>query len=246
VLSQRGDFELEYRVVDGGSTDGTLDILKRYAGRLQYVSEKDNGPTDAIAKGFRAARGEIVAWLNSDDTYGDGALQRVADAFKSAPEAQWLCGKCRIVDVQDREIRKWITAYKNFWLRRYSLRNLLILNFISQPAVFLRRSLVEEIGVPGDGCKLAFDYAYWLRIAQKYLPLVLNDYLASFRAYPTSLGGANTSRQFKEERDMAVKYNPGYRLVRPLHTLNCWASVSAYALMRLLARSQAAVPKDNP
>jgi glycosyltransferase involved in cell wall biosynthesis len=243
VLGQRGDFELEYLVVDGGSTDGTLDILRRYSNAsrepargFRYISEKDNGPTEAIAKGFRAARGEVVAWLNSDDLYCEGALQRVERAFQAAPGARWLCGRCRIVDAADRERRKWITAYKNAWLRRYSLRKLLILNFISQPAVFLRRSLIEELGLPDDGCKAAFDYAYWLRIARQYPPLILEDYLACFRVHPASIGGSDPVRQFREERDMAARYNPGFAFVGPLHTLNYWAIVAAYKLLRWSGR----------
>lgn len=235
VLAQRGDFELEYVVIDGGSTDGTVEILEGYAGRLRYVSEGDAGPADAIAKGFRAATGEIVAWLNSDDVYCEGALERVRASFERAPEARWLCGRCRIVDADDREIRRWITRYKNWWLHRYSLRKLLIVNFISQPAIFLRRGLIEEVGAPDDECRIAFDYAYWMRIATRYDPLVVEEYLAAFRAHGESLSGRNAGEQFREERDMAVKYNPGFALVGALHTLNYWGIVGAYGVMGLFA-----------
>lgn len=190
VLNQQGDFQLDYFVVDGGSTDGTLEILKRYSDRLRFVSEKDRGPVDAIAKGLRSARGDIVAWLNSDDLYCEGALQHVKQSFDAAPDAQWLCGQCRIIDLQDREIRKFITRYKNWWLRRYSLRKLLVLNFISQPSVFLRRSLLDEIGLPDPQWKLVFDYAWWLRIAVKHKPLIAEEYLSCFRGYTDSLSGA--------------------------------------------------------
>ena len=235
VLSQRGDFELDYLILDGDSTDGTLDILESYAGRLRYVSEKDRGPADAIAKGFRAARGDVLAWLNSDDLYCPGALQRVKDAFEAAPHARWLTGQCRIIAPNDREIRHWITRYKNWWLRRYSFGNLLILNFISQPATFLRRSLINEIGVPDDECRLAFDYAYWLRIAARHPPLILNHHLARFRSYPASLSGADAERQFREERDVARKYNPGHPLANSLHTLHARAVTAIYRLLRPLA-----------
>jgi glycosyltransferase involved in cell wall biosynthesis len=232
VLSQEGNFEIDYFVADGGSNDGTLDILKRHSDRLRYVSEPDRGPTDAIAKGFRAARGDIVAWLNSDDVYCPGALQRVKEAFEAAPQARWLCGRCGIMDVEDRETRRWITAYKNWWLRRYSFRKLLVLNFISQPAVFLRRSVIEEIGAPDQECKVAFDYAYWLRIASRHPPLILDDYLARFRAYPASLGGGNPRIQFREERDTAARYSHGMPFVRLLHSAHARMVVSAYAVMR--------------
>ena len=232
VLGQRGDFDLDYFVADGGSTDGTLDVLKCHEGRLRFVSEKDAGPVDALRKGFRATRGEIVGWLNSDDLYEPGALQRVKDAFDRNPAALWLCGRCRIIDECDREIRRPITAYKNFWLKRHSLRKLLVLNYISQPAVFLRRAVLDEIGPPEPGYKLAFDYAWWLRIAAKHPPVILNEYLSAFRAYGASLGGTNFGLQFREETEAARRANPGYAGVLPLHALHARSVTLAYRVMR--------------
>jgi len=95
VLSQTGDFELEYRVLDGASTDGTVEILKSYGDRLQWRSEADNGQVDAINKGLRTATGDIVGWVNSDDTLLPGALARVAAAFRAHPEAEWVHGGAR-------------------------------------------------------------------------------------------------------------------------------------------------------
>lgn len=236
VLRQRGDFELDHFVADGGSTDGTLDVLKAHEGRLRYVSERDAGPVDALQKGFRAVRGEIVGWLNSDDLYEAGALQRVHEAFACHPKAMWLCGRCRIIDEDDREIRRPITAYKSFWLRRHSLRKLLVLNYISQPAVFFRRALFDDVGMPEPGYKLAFDYAWWLRVAAKHPPLVLDEYLAAFRAYGASLGGVNFGLQFREETDAARRANPGFVGVIPLHVLHARCVIAAYRVMSLARR----------
>ncbi|MDD5724475.1 MAG: glycosyltransferase family 2 protein [Syntrophales bacterium] len=143
VLSQHGDFELEHIIVDGGSTDGTLDIIEKYKGRLTLLSGRDRGQSDAINKGFAMASGDILAWLNSDDTYEPGALSEVAEIHRKH-EFEWYFGNCRNIDENDREIRKLITRYKMFESRRYSLRRLLSKDFISQPAVFLRKGFSRK------------------------------------------------------------------------------------------------------
>src|SRR5438128_2672833 len=117
--------DVEYIVVDGGSTDGTAGILERYSDRIVWTSERDRGQSDAINKGLHRATGEIVAFLNSDDTYEPGALSAVVAFFSANPEARWVYGKCRIIDENDVEIRRPITWYKNLLLRRYSYAKLL-------------------------------------------------------------------------------------------------------------------------
>lgn len=131
--------DIEHIVIDGGSTDGTLEILQRCGKAVSWVSEKDRGQAHAINKGLRRCTGEVVAWLNSDDTYTPGALERVARHFTEHPDCRWVYGRCRIVDEHDREIRTLITRYKNLLLARYGFPKLLAENFISQPAVFWRR-----------------------------------------------------------------------------------------------------------
>jgi glycosyltransferase involved in cell wall biosynthesis len=121
--------DIEYIVMDGGSTDGTVKILKKYSDQIIWKSEKDNGQSDAINKGLKIATGEIVAYLNSDDTYEPGTLKKVADFFQKNPEKKWVYGKCKIINKKDQEIRKWITAYKNLLLKNYSYSKLLSENF---------------------------------------------------------------------------------------------------------------------
>ena len=111
VLSQRGPFELDYVVIDGGSTDGTIEILESYGDRLAWVSERDRGQVDAINRGLRGATGDVVSWLNSDDVLMPGTLARVAAAFTDNRDAEWLHGRCMIIDEHDREVRRWISAY---------------------------------------------------------------------------------------------------------------------------------------
>src|ERR1039457_1571996 len=90
VLSQKVNSGLEYLVMDGGSNDGTPDILKKYSDRLTWYSEKDRGQSDAVNKGISLSGGEIIGWLNSDDLYLPGALQKVSDYFRAHPDGLWL------------------------------------------------------------------------------------------------------------------------------------------------------------
>lgn len=193
VLGQKGDFELEYIVVDGGSTDNTLDIIKRYQGGLRWISENDMGQSDAINKGFAMASGELLAWLNSDDTYEPNALSEVAERYRES-KFDWCFGNCRNIDENDHEIRKLITRYKIFDSKRYAFRRLLSRNFISQPTVFFTKKIYQEIGPLDLNCHYAMDYDYWLRIGKKCSPLYVNKFLADFRWHKDS----KCSRNYKK------------------------------------------------
>lgn len=189
VVSQQGDFELEYLVVDGGSTDETLSILRRYQGRLRFVSEEDAGQSDAINKGFRMTSGGVVAWLNSDDTYQPGALDTVVRTLRDK-SARWCFGECGIIDAKDREIHRAISLYKRWVSGRYSLRRLIGRNFIAQPATFFSRELLEEAGPIDPKLHLAMDYDLWLRFARLAEPVFIARPLANFRRHGESKSGA--------------------------------------------------------
>ncbi len=190
VLNQKGDFELEHIIIDGSSTDNSLDIIKKYQESLIWVSEKDQGQSDAINKGFHMASGEILAWLNSDDTYEPNALRTVAQKYREHGFA-WCFGDCRNIDENDREIRKGITRYKIFESKRYSYKRLLSKDFISQPATFFTKEIYREIGPIDIHCEYSMDYDYWLRIGKKYDPLYINQFLAHFRWQSESKNSAN-------------------------------------------------------
>lgn len=228
---------LEYIVMDGGSKDGTVDILKKYGKKIIWKSEKDKGQSDAINKGLKLATGDIVAFLNSDDTYEPGSLQRVADFFKHNPSIMWAYGKCRIVNEHDQEIRKPITFYKNLLLKKYSYNKLLSENFISQPATFWRRKLHKEIGYIDEDEHYTMDYEFWLRIGQKYPAGAIDAYLANFRMYDTSKSGSLANPQFKDELRIAKKYSTASWPIM-LHQLNYFKIVGTYKLMALVRQIQ--------
>ncbi len=234
VLDQEGDFDLEYLVYDGGSTDGTLDVLRRFEGRLRLVVEPDTGQSNAINKGLRAATGDVVGWLNSDDLLYPGALARVAETFRSRPELVWLHGRCEIVDEHDRPIRGWVSAYKDFRCRRYTRRSLLVENYVSQMTVFWRRSAMERIGYLDESMRFSFDYEYWLRLSALGDPMYLEDRIAAFRWYTASKSGSSFERQFAEDEEAFRRHAPPGALLRAHKRLRTAQIVGAYRLMRAL------------
>ncbi len=239
VLSQRGDFELDYHVVDGASTDATVSILERYRDRLSYVSEKDAGQVDAINKGLRRAQGDVIGWLNSDDVLLPGALAAVADAFRVRPELEWLHGRCEIIDAEDRTVREWVSRYKHARALRHSFDNLITENYVSQMTVFWRRSVQDQIGLLDPSLNFAFDYDLWLRLARRSAPLYLPERLACFRWYPTSKSGAMFERQFREDAEVAARYAADKPFVLLRKRVKTRAIISIY---RALARLRPAAP----
>jgi glycosyltransferase involved in cell wall biosynthesis len=228
VLNQ-GYPDLEYIVIDGGSTDGTLDILKGYGERFYWVSEKDRGQSHAINKGFERATGEVLAFLNSDDRYEPGALMKVGQFFANHPETCWLTGRCRIIDQQGKEIRKAITLYKNFWLSTRSYRVLLVLDYISQPATFWRRELVERIGPFNEALNFSMDYDYSLRVGQHYKLWVLPDFLACFRMHRDSKS-KYIADHFGTDLEIAKRYISS-PLLGHLHALHNALIIGIYRLL---------------
>jgi glycosyltransferase involved in cell wall biosynthesis len=228
--------DVELIVVDGGSTDGTLEILERYTGRVAWQSGPDRGQAHAINKGLALATGEIVCWLNSDDTYEPGALGTVAAYFGGRPGCRWAYGRCRIVDEDDREIRTFITRYKNLLLARYSYPKLLAENFISQPAVFWRRELLAEVGPLNEREHFCMDYEYWLRLGSRYPAGVIDACLANFRYHRASKSGSVDPRQFADELRIARAFGGEHRLALLLHAVNYYKIVSAYKCLDALGR----------
>jgi len=150
---------LEYLIVDGGSTDGSLEIIQRYADRLSWwVSEPDSGQAEAINKGLAHARGEIVAWLNSDDIYLPGAVTSITAGFQANPQAVMVYGNMLAINESSR-----IMNMLRF--KQLSLEELLAFNIIGQPTVFMRRAAFEQAGGLDTSFHYLLDHHLWLRLA---------------------------------------------------------------------------------
>lgn len=167
VLAQ-GYPNLEYIIIDGGSKDGSVEIIKKYADRLAWwVSEKDDGQADALNKGFARASGEIIAWVNSDDYYLPGALHAAVKELQDRPDHSFVFGDVISVDVAGKPFN--VMTYGD-----WGLDELAQFNIIGQPSVFMRRKHLEQAGYTDPYFDLMFDHQLWLRIAQfgpiQYIP----------------------------------------------------------------------------
>ncbi len=228
VLSQ--DYpNLEYLVIDGGSTDGSVDILRKCDKRVSWISEPDRGQSDAINKGLRRSTGEILAYLNSDDLLLPGCLHRIGRFFAEHSEVEWLTGYCTIIGPNGEPARSAIERYKNFLVNHYSLNLLLIINFISQMSTFWRRSAMERIGEFSTEHHLVMDYDFWLRLASHSAPAILPETLSAFRVHRDAKGSQRFVRQFQESFRVARPYltNPFLRTVSWLHN---YAVIAIYSI----------------
>ena len=151
---------LEYIIVDGGSTDGSVDIIRKYESQLSWwVSEPDNGQADAINKGLSRATGDWLAWQNSDDVYSPGAFADLVASAKKYPLAGFIVGNISLIDASDRLIRdlRYITPNYNA-LRAEGM-------LLANQAAFWRRSMQVELGPIDDRLHYLFDYEWFLRLA---------------------------------------------------------------------------------
>jgi GT2 family glycosyltransferase len=189
-------------------------------------------------KGIAMAVNDVVGWLNADDVYLPGALQRVAEAFERRPDSLWATGRCLIIDGDGREIRRGVTRYKDALLRHWSFPLFLTQNFISSPATFVRREAFDAVGLFEERFRYSMDYDMWLRLGRRSAPIVIDEPLACFRMAEGSLSMTGFERQFAEHAQNAREHGNGHRAAVALNVATSRAIVLAYRTMRRL-RSRA-------
>jgi glycosyltransferase involved in cell wall biosynthesis len=193
---------IEYILVDGGSTDGSREIIGRYAERLAWwVSEKDQGQTDAINKGFAHAKGKILAWLNSDDTYLPGAVSQAVAALRAHPEAGMVYGDANLIDEAGKAIGKFPARQTDYSrLRRGYVH-------IPQQASFFRAALWRQVGPLDPSFYFAMDYDLWVRLASRAPLLYVPSLWANFRLHGTGKSVVSDERCWPEM--LRVHYREG-------------------------------------
>ena len=204
ILSVRNqDYpKIEHIVMDGGSTDNTLSILKKYEDSITWRSETDKGQSDGINKGFLNSNGEILAWLNSDDTYCPGAVRKVAEFLLENPDVGMVYGDCFIVDEMDTVIGRWVDSM-DFDLDLLTNK---VLNFIPQPTAFFRRKVLDTVGLLDADLEMAMDYDFWIRVGKKFKVKRIPEVLASFRLSSNSKSVAAWSAFWPEVLSVLIKH----------------------------------------
>ncbi|MHA8095459.1 glycosyltransferase family 2 protein [Aquirufa lenticrescens] len=166
----------EHIIYDANSTDGTISILNKYS-HLKWVSEKDNGQSDALNKALNIASGEIIGWLNADDYYTNGTFNLVVEKFRLYPNSKWLAGKLYFKIDEINALKYWEPVILNY-------RNLLNnCDILRTQATFIKREVYDAVGNFDENLHMVMDYDMWLRIAKMFEPLNINKELAVFRIH---------------------------------------------------------------
>ena len=234
VIRQRDAVgELEFIVVDGGSDDGSRDILQRFDGDIdRVICEPDEGPADAINKGLAVARGDVLGWLNADDCYYPGALSRVRAAMTAQTSAAHCFGHCAIINEEGVEIRAGITRVKELFFPVSSRFTMQCINYVSQPGTFFRRTAYEAAGPLRMDLTAAWDYEFFLRIwRQGGAVRIKTPALAAFRWHEGSISGQHFGTQFKEEWEAAAMDAGRFSLQALIHLCVRWGIVASYSMM---------------
>ena len=202
--------EIEYIIMDGGSTDETAQVVAEYAGRLTWISEKDRGQSHAINKGFRMAKGEIVAWLNSDDILLPGAVTHAVNAFRKSPKAGAIYGEGYLIDYDGNVTSRFpVTEKFNLWKLVY------VSDYILQQTVFFRKAVLEEIDYVDESLHWGMDWDVLIRIGKRYKLVYIPEYMGCLREYAEAKTSSGGPRRFRElaqilRRHGSMRYPPGY------------------------------------
>ncbi|MEJ7830185.1 MAG: glycosyltransferase family 2 protein [Segetibacter sp.] len=195
---------LEYLIIDGGSTDNSVEIIKKYEKHLAYwVSEKDKGQSDAINKGFKKVTGEIVCWLNSDDILIDGALDKVVSCFRDNKDLDLVNGNLLLIDENSKILSGHFILKQKSWYAKQGIY------YVSQPSMFWKRRIFDKVGLLREDFHASMDREFLIRIFKNNFKIgQLDEILAGFRMHSTSKSSAGW-----ENRD----YLRDLKVLRSLH-----------------------------
>ncbi len=230
--------DLEYWVIDGGSTDGTLDVLNSYRGQINLITEPDSGQSDAINKGLRRAIGSILSWINSNDIYLPGAFMRVAETFGGSPETGLVFGRALLIGEEGEKLGPYNSVPPEEMEKLNALpdghfRKLLHTDsgWIPQQTTFWRASTMHQAGMLDPTLHYAMDYEYWLRLGKVSRIRFLDASLGAFRLHADAKS-RSAWPQWKEV--LAVNRRYGGPLFSGIHRK--FAAAAAGALVRRTRR----------
>ncbi len=221
VLDQEYD-NLEYFVVDGGSNDGSQNIIKKYESHITWwVSEKDMGQAEAINKGFERASGDIIAWLNSDDLYQPGAILAAVQTIEQHPEACMVYGDVLSIDENG-------DPFNLMTYDQWDVKDLMSFRIIGQPAVFMRRTALEQAGHLDLSYRFLLDHHLWLRMAQQGKMVYVPETWASARMHAKAKNVALARGFGQEAYQLAswMPYQPGLNALYKKNRRRVWAGAN--------------------
>ncbi len=268
VVSQQGAFEIEYFIMDGGSTDASVDIIRKYADdvnsgrypiactevRIHWRSEKDSGQSNAINCGLRQATGDFASYINSDDLYAPGAFGKAAEAFVRHPRADFIYGDGDVIDERGAPQWEWLSRpYNHKVMTTYHFLWNDFSNYILQQSVFWRTRVHRDLGLFDEGFHYAMDVEYWVRagaagLVLQHVPAKLGKF--RFVAGTKSKSAATVFwadtleiiRRYRGANHLPI-YLAYYYLNLAAH--NGWDLPAAEAEARNALRHWAALPEDD-
>lgn len=231
---------LEYIIIDGGSSDNSLSIIKKYSDQLAYwVSEPDNGQANAVNKGFDFSTGDIIGWINSDDTYLPGTFKIIIETFNKFPGIDVVYGDYFFIDNND-----------NILLKKKEIRadfNIILFarNTICQPTVFFRREVLKKVGKLTEDIHYGMDWDYWFRISNSGFKFKqIKNYLATFRWQGNSKSVTNPNAALQERRSLQYQYakktwlkTPDFLIPGIIHFLDIFYRLKWHILKLITRRS---------
>ncbi len=222
--------DIEHIVVDGGSTDGTVELLRRYEGtyNLRWTSQPDDGMYQAINRGMLDAKGQILAYLNSDDLYLPWAAEVVVSAFLRRRDADFVYGD--VIAIDDRTGRQSLNFQPPFnrdYIQRWG--------FLCQPTVFWRREVLQLVGKFDESLRYVADCDYWMRASTQNHFVKLNEFVAIERNHETTIRETMSNALEEELSAVRTRYvalaGPRHRLAVLRHRLRAWTWAHAYWLL---------------
>ena len=214
VLSQAGDFYIEYIIMDACSTDNSVEVIKKYERLLEkkeypvkcrgvkliWKSEKDKGQTHAVNKGFTLATGEILGWVNSDDTYQPGAISKALEYFEKHEDVMMVYGDGWYIDRDGAALNKFDSM-------PFNIATLAERCYIFQPAAFIRTCVFKKLGGLDESLQMCMDYEYWIRIGKEYrVEYIPGEHLANSRVYAETKTLSRTPEAYEEGIKVVRKY----------------------------------------
>lgn len=223
--------DFEVIVIDAYSSDLTQVILAKYPkDKLQVILRKPQGEPDAINAGMELATGDIVTYIDADDTYEPECFMAVVCTFMIRHDLQWLFGIGKVIDSNGNECRNTLTKIKQFFWSRYTYNNYLYFNYIVQPTVFMKREFYNKVGKYNTDLKYVFDYDYYIRAGKLSKPMFVNWHLANWRSHSSSVSGQAPVVMAKQALELQGKYSSMW--FRPIQWLAYIVAIVLYGSLK--------------